>query len=228
MCLVEMSLITSVEPQKKNSRRFNIFLDGKFAFGADEDLIVDHRLVVGKIIQQVDLEKLLFEAEIGKLMARMYRLFFVRSRSEKEIRDYLKNLSYKRKSKDQEELSEMIVDLLVERLKKKELINDLEFAKAWVESRRRSKQKGINALKSELYQKGIDKEIIEEVLNDDQQVEGQNSEVDLASIALEKKVKSWQNLEPKKQKQKALEFLMRKGFDYELAKEVIEKLLKIG
>ena len=43
-----MSKITSVEPQKKNPKRFSIFLDGEFAFGADEDLVVDKRLVVAK------------------------------------------------------------------------------------------------------------------------------------------------------------------------------------
>ncbi|MDD2822770.1 MAG: RecX family transcriptional regulator [Candidatus Daviesbacteria bacterium] len=219
-----MLTITSVEPQKKNLKRFNIFLDGKFAFGADEDLIVDYRLVVGKIIQTEDLEKLLFEAEVGKLMEKMYNWFCFRQHSEKETRDYLKNLSFKRKLKDLDEISEMVTSLLVERLKKKGLINDLEFAKAWVDARRRSKQKGINAIKSELYQKGIDKEIIEEVIV--QASEG--DEENLAKIALEKKINSWKNLDEKKRKQKAFEYLMRKGFTYDISKEVIEKLLKMS
>ena len=54
-----MSKITSVVPQKKNPQRFNIFLDGEFALGADEDLVVNRRLVVGKIIPSEDLEKFL-------------------------------------------------------------------------------------------------------------------------------------------------------------------------
>ena len=54
-----MPKVTSVEPQKKNSKRFNVFLDGQFAFGADEDLVVNYRLVPGKIIEQKDLEKLI-------------------------------------------------------------------------------------------------------------------------------------------------------------------------
>ena len=33
--------ITQVERQKKNPKRFNVYLDGVFSFGADEDLIVD-------------------------------------------------------------------------------------------------------------------------------------------------------------------------------------------
>src|SRR5258708_1996785 len=156
-----MSKITSVEPQKKNPKRFNIFLDGQFAFGADEDLVIDYRLIPGKIIDQTLLEKLLFEAEVGKLMERMYNLFNIRQRSTKEVRDYLKNLSFKRKIKDQEEISEVAINLIVEKLKQKRLLNDLQFATAWVEAR--SKKKGLQVIKSELYKKGIDKEIIEEL-----------------------------------------------------------------
>lgn len=217
-----MPKITSVESQKKNPSRFNIFIDGIFAFGADEDLVVSERLIPGKEIEKKDLEKLLYEAEVGKLMGRMYGLFSIRARSEKEVRDYLKNLSFKRKLKEQDEISEASIDLIMERLKQKGMLNDLEFAKAWVEGRRRSKQKGINALKSELYQKGIDREIIEEVVR--LQVTGY-SEEELAKLALEKKLKSWQTYAYLDKKKKALDYLMRKGFDYGLSKDVVEKMV---
>src|SRR3989338_6951294 len=108
-----MSKITSVEPQIKNPKRFNLFLDGVFAFGADEDLVVNRRLVVGKELSSPDMEQLVKETEVGKLMERMYRLFNIRSRSEKEVRDYLKNLSFKRKVKDKEEISGSACELLI-------------------------------------------------------------------------------------------------------------------
>ncbi len=210
-----MSKITSVEPQKKNPKRFSIFLDGEFAFGADEDLVVDKRLVVGKIIEKDQLDKLLFEAEVGKLMERMYRLFSIRQRSEREVRNYFR---IKRK----EEVSDLAIELLIEKLKQKGLINDLEFAKSWVMARRKSKQKGIKALKAELFQKGIAREIVEEV------VSGQgtgDSEEELAKIALEKKMRVWQNLPPMKLKKKAYEFLMRRGFEYEVVRSIVEKVI---
>lgn len=218
-----MPKITSVESQKKNQKRFNIFLDGVFAFGADEDLVVNYRLVPGKVIEQKDLEKLLFEAEVGKLMERMYGLFSVRMRSEKEVRDYLKNLSFKRKLKEKEEISDLVINLLVERLRQKGMVNDKEFAKAWVEGRRRSKQKGIRALKMELYQKGIEREIVEEALREKGEEE---SEEELAKQALEKKMKSWKNLSQLEFKKKATEFLLRKGFEYQVARVVVAKVIK--
>jgi regulatory protein len=216
-------IITSVEPQIKNPKRFNIFIDNKFAFGADEDLMVNQRLIVGKKLESEDLEKLFYEVEVGKLMEKAYNLFSFRMRSEREVRDWLKVKSFKEKVKNEQEISQEVMDLLIERLKQKGLINDLEFAKSWVEGRRRSKNLGIRALKMELSQKGIEREIIEEV------VRGESLEVSeeqLAQQGLEKKMKIWKDLDKYKRRQKAVEFLMRKGFDYDLAKEVVEKSLE--
>lgn len=216
-----MSKITQVEPQKRNLRRFNIYLDGQFVFGANEDLVVEHRLVVGKEIPQEQLEKLLFEAEVGKLMERMYRLFNIRQRSEKEVRDYLRELNYKRKVKGQEEISPPASEFLINKLKQKDLLNDLVFAKAWVGARRSSKKKGLIALKSELFQKGIDKEIIEQVLG-----ENGESEKDIAIQALGEKLQVWQDLPYLGFKKKAYEHLARKGFEYSIIKDVVENVIK--
>lgn len=215
--------ITSVEPQKKNSKRFNIFLDGKFTFGADEDLVVNFRLLPGKEIDQELLEKLIFEAEIGKLMERMYGLFSIRQRSEKEILDYLKRLSFKRKIKGDEEISDLVKDLLIERLKKKSLVNDVQFAADWVRARRISRKKGNIAIRAELFNKGIDKAVIEEAFSSQSLALSQE---DIAMDALEKKVRLWQNLSKLEFKQKAFSFLMRKGFEYEVSRIVVEKFIQ--
>lgn len=218
-----MPKISLVEPQRKNPRRYNIYLDGIFAFGADEDLVVDQRLIVGKEVSGADLEQLLYEAEVGKMMERMYRLFNIRQRSEKEIRNCLGSLSYKRKLKGQEEISQSSVDLVVERLKQKRLLDDEEFARAWVDARRKLKKKGKIALKIELIQKGIDKEIINKVLEESGDFE---SEAARASQALEKRVPRWRNLPDQMQKKKAYEYLARLGFEYGVICEVVEKILK--
>lgn len=217
--------ITSVEPQKNNPHRFNIFLDGQFAFGADEDLVVERRLVVGKEISKDNLEKILSEAEVGKLVEKVYGLLNIRYRSEREIRTYLKQLSFKRKLKEQDELSEIIIEALIEKLKKRDLINDLRFAKEWVYARRKSKKKGINAIKAELFQKGIDRKVIEEVLSVKREGE---SEEELAKQALEKKLRIWKNLPEMEFKQKSFRFLMSRGFNYDVAKQVVENSLKEG
>ena len=223
-----MPKITSVEPQKKSAsrrtHRFNVYLDGQFAFGADEDLVVDRRLIVGKEVSKEELEKLIWEAEVGKLMDRVYVLFDRRARSEKEVRDYLNNLSFKRKVKDQDEISDQAIELVVENLKRKGLLNDLEFAKAWLESR--SKKKGIQVIKSELFKKGISREVIDEVLHWYSEHGAGDSQGQVAEKLLIKRLPRLRMLSEMEQKKKAYEFLMRRGFDYDLVKSIVEKVLK--
>ncbi len=214
-----MPKITSVVPQKKTLRlrsgrdphRFNIYLDGQFAFGADEDLVVEQRLIVGKVLDEKMIEQLLFEAEIGKLMERMYRLFNIRQRSEKEVRDYFR-------IKGKEQVSDLVIELVIKKLKQKRMLNDEEFARSWVEAR--SKLKGIQVIKSELYKKGISKEIIDTVIT----LESDQEQV--AEKLLQKRLPRWIKLPLVKQRKKAYEFLLRRGFQYDQVRDVIEKLTK--
>jgi regulatory protein len=218
-----MPRVTQVERQKKNPQRFNIFLDGVFAFGADEDLVVNFRLLPGKEFPQSDLEKLLYEAEVGKLMERMYRLFNVRQRSEREVRDYFRKLNFKRKMEDWDTISDLVVDQVIERLKRKSMINDEAFARSWVDARRRSKRKGSIAIKAELMQKGVDREVINQVLSEEVV-----DEVKMALESLEKKSKNWQSLPDMEFKKKAYQYLLRQGFEYGVVVRVVEKIVQKG
>ncbi len=218
-----MKKITLLERQKKNPQRYNIYLDGEFAFGADEDTVVNFRLLKGKEISDEELEKILFETEIGKLMERMYGLFSRRQRTEREVREYMRNLSFKRKLKDLEEISAVIIDKVVDRLKSKSLLNDSQFATEWLLARQSSKKKGAIAIRSELMQKGVSKEIIDQLMNDNITEENEQK---LAIQALEKKLRSFRLLDKKDFTQKALQFLIRKGFTYETAKDVVEECIK--
>lgn len=219
-----MPVITSVEPQKKNPRRFNVFLDGEFGFGADADTIVNFRLLKGKQIPSVDIEKIIFETEVGKLMEKMYRLFTIRMRSEKEIRDYFKLKNYQAKIKDREPVGDLLIDLVIERLKQKELVNDKVFAKSWLQARQKSQKKGLQLIKSELFNKGIDRETVEEVMAESK-TQGED-EYSLARQSLDKKSRIWRNLAGAELRKKGLEFLVRRGFSYEVAKDTVDNFLQ--
>lgn len=212
--------------KRRGIRRFNIYLDGTFAFGADEDLVVKYRLLPDKIIEHQALDKLLFEAQVGKWMERMYRLFSFRPRSEKEIRDYFRiknqSASWRIKVNKEEKISDLVIEAVIKHLQEKELLNDREFARLWIEAR--SKRKGRRVLKAELFRKGINKEIIEEVVGEQITVEGEKG---VAEQVLEKRIRLWKGLLSLEKKKKAAEFLLRRGFEYEVVKEVVEKMIKI-
>lgn len=219
-----MPVITALQPQEKHPKRFNLYLDGKFALGVDEDLVVGRRLVKGKELSNLELEEVIFEAQVGKLMDKVYRLLKFRQRSEAELRGYFRTKNQEAKFKGKEEIGSLVIDATINYLKKKGLINDLEFTKSWVESRRRSKALGSRRLKLELFQKGISREIISQVLDSFEVKLLDESE--LARQALDKKIKNWSNLPALEFKKKALAFLLRRGFGFETAAGAVAKALK--
>lgn len=134
----------------------------------------------------------------------LYRLFAFRARSEREVYQYLT-----RKRLEPEKISELIIEFTSQGF-----INDLEFAKNWIDARRRNKFKSDRAIFMELTQKGVSKEIIQEGFA---QSANKLSQEDLALQALEKKFKEVSD------KQKLYAFLMRKGFDFSVIKSAVAK-----
>lgn len=205
-----MTKITAIVPQKRNAYKFNVFLDGKFAFAAGKELLERLKIEQGKELAVNDAQEFSQEAEIDKLVLRIYRFLSIRQRSEKEVRDYFR----------EKQISDVFINLVIRRLEEKGLINDLEFAKNWVESRRTGRKIGLARLKRELLQKGVCKQIAEEVLAG----VPKGSEQELAVAALGKKMRIWQGLPKLKLISKSYQYLVRKGFSYEVARRAIEKL----
>ena len=101
-------------------------------------------------------------------------------------------------------------------LKHFELLDDLKFAKWWVDQRQNFKPKPTRILKIELTQKGIVKEIIENVL-DGTKVD----EEKMAKELIERKMYKWKNLEPRIAKQKMSQYLAGKGFGWSIVSKVV-------
>lgn len=157
----------------------------------------------------------------SKILERIYRLISLRQRSEKEVRDYFRIKNQQLRIKGKELHSNSVIEDTVKKLKELRLVDDEQFAKAWIESR--SRKKGMRVIKQELFQKGISKEIIEEVTR--YKIQDIN-EQETATRLFERKINAWKNLEPLKFKKKAIEYLMRRGFEYEIIKDIIEKYIK--
>ena len=92
-----------------------------------------------------------FGEQIKKYLKNTYRYLGIRNRSEKEIRDYL----IRKKATNE------IIDHIVDLLKKQKFLNDEEFARSWISSRARFRPKGKNAIRFELLQKGITKDVVD-------------------------------------------------------------------
>ncbi|KKQ92024.1 MAG: regulatory protein RecX, regulatory protein [Microgenomates group bacterium GW2011_GWC1_39_7b] len=200
-----MPIITSIKQQKAKNR-VNVYLDDKFGFGIDLDNFVLLHLKVDQELTEKEVEEVVKKAEFQKTLDKLLRFATLRPRSEKEVTDY-----FRRKK-----VHESMWEELLSKLKHFELLDDLKFAKWWVDQRQNFKPKPTRILKIELTQKGIVKEIIENVL-DGTKVD----EEKMAKELIERKMYKWKNLEPRIAKQKMSQYLAGKGFGWSIVSKVV-------
>ncbi|MDH4222944.1 MAG: RecX family transcriptional regulator [candidate division Zixibacteria bacterium] len=205
-----MPRITKIESQKRNPRRWSVFLDGKFAFGLDEEVLYKYGLKEGEELGQNKIEKIIQTETKKEAKDVSLRLLSYRMRSEREIRDKLKR----------KEFTKEIIDEVIENLKRMNLLDDYEFTSAWIRDRLSNNPRGKALLKQELYRKGIKEDIIKKTLKE--YFSDETEELSLAKKLLDKRKKRYENLEPNVAKRRMSDFLLRRGFSYDIVKQVLK------
>jgi len=158
--------------------------------------------------QKSDLLKKEDKRNLNRAREYALRLLEYRERSEQEIKERMARKNY----------NERLIKSTIESLKNHNLVNDRRFARMWAESCLR-RSYGRWKVQTDLNKKGIDKEIVEEVLRESY------SKVDEVQIALALIQKKWPSL---KKEENALlrrvsDFLKRRGFPFEVIAEVIRQ-----
>lgn len=207
-----MAIISAVETQKstqlKKNKRFNVFVDQKYAFSVSEENLLKYKLKFGLSLDEKEIKIITNDEFYKKILDYCINFLSFRPRTEKEVTDYIvKKISTKQNIPFKDAKDSQIIPEIIRRLKKYKYINDKDFIAWWIKSRNDSKQKGMKLIKLELRQKGIAKELLDEIAtNSDDQLE-------LAIKALTKKKAKWQRTDPKRLKGKVLNYLGSRGFD---------------
>lgn len=132
------------------------------------------------------------------------------SKTEKQLRDKLKQ---------GKKYTDETIDETIKFLKKHNFVNDEDFAKRFIELHKNSYS--IKVLRQKLVQKGVKKEILDSVFDD---------EIDVDEEALIKKLllkkcpdyfEREKDMEPK-ERQKLLAYLFRKGFTYDKIADIMK------
>ena len=111
------------------------------------------------------------------------------------------------------------IDDAIERLRAQRYVDDLDFARYWIEQRSRFRPKGDRVLVSELTRMGVARETIDAAMGD----ATAQAEPDRARRALARPLTRWQALEPAERKRKIHAYLAARGFDYDVIDEVIAR-----
>lgn len=199
--------ITALEPQKRNKERVNVYLDGEFAFGLN--LLDAARLHHGQLLSDAEIDALRERDGTAQAYDRAVNFLSYRARSIAEIRQ---NLTEK-------EIDEAVIETVIARLTEQGYVDDRAFAQLWIRNRQEFKPLGVRALRYELREKGIAPDIIDECLAEIDSTEA-------AYRAAKTKARRLSGLEVRAFRQKVGMLLARRGFDYDTARTVTDRLIE--
>jgi len=203
--------ITRIEIQQRNQQRRSIYLEGEFAFGLNEELVLKFGLHEGDFVDESELVAIIQAEELKSAKDAAVRFLSFRARSEKEVRDKLFSKGF----------SEDTVETVVADLKQARLVDDVLFALAFVHDKMTLNPMGPLLIQRDLKQAGLADSVIEQALDE------AFREKSIFEIALElarKKFRQTNLPDRMKAKKRVADFLYRRGFDWEVTREVLEQL----
>ncbi|GIV97987.1 MAG: regulatory protein RecX [Herpetosiphonaceae bacterium] len=146
--------ITALQVQERDKERVNVFIDGAFAIGVSLRTVQAAGLYKGKRIDEAEFAALQELEQADKAYEAALRFLEARPRSEREVRARLQRRGF----------PDDHIEAALERLRSLGLVDDSAFARFWVENRQAHRPRGVQALRQELRQKGVDDELIAETL----------------------------------------------------------------
>lgn len=196
--------ITAIEPQAKHANRFNLYIDDQFALSISATLAA--RLRVAQVLTPDELAQLERAEAFEAAYERALRFLEPRPRSTAEVRQHLAK----------KKIAASVIEQVLARLTDAGLLDDVAFARYWVENREQFKPRAARALRFELRRKGLASADITAAL-------GAVDERDSAYRAAQARAPRWRHVEPRAAVDKLTAFLVRRGFAYAVAKEAAER-----
>lgn len=205
-----MAIITKIEQQKKNEDRVNIYVNDEFFTAIFKELVFTFNLKKGDEIDEKYLKSILSDEMYLKAKNKALNILSKADQAEKKIREKLST-----------DFEEDTINRVIEFLKKNNFINDNLLAPKIVNTNLNLNKCGKNRIKQNLYNKGLDESAINEAMSDIDS----DAEFDNAMYLAKKRYERVKNEDKRKVYQKLSQHLAYKGFNYDIIKRVLNKLL---
>lgn len=145
-----------IKYEKKGNNNYKIYLDNDKKIIINEDVILKHKLLYKKEIDEFLLEKILQDNNNYDIYNKCVKYIGVRLRSTNEIKEYMQ-----RKNVDNN-----LIEETIEKLKKHKLLDDEIFTKAFIKDKLNFTTMGPYRIELELKKHKIDNNIIYKYIND--------------------------------------------------------------
>ncbi len=196
--------ITDIDVQKKNKNRVSVFVDGEYSFSLEQIDALRLSLKIGMEITGEDVRKYNIESNLGKARAKAGDMLSRRPYSMHEFKAKLSDKGF----------DDVIVDAIADEFLELGYLDDLEYAKMYVEDAR-MKMKGDKKIAYELSLKGVSERITREALDTCEEVP-----LDEIANIINTKYASM-NITDYKIKQKITAYLASRGFSFSTINDVI-------
>ncbi len=197
--------ITALRLHRRNRQRVEVYLDGQRAFTLT--LVEAAHLRRGQSRSDEEIAALQARDAQERAHEDALRYLSYRARSAAEIGRYLAGRQFPPE----------VVEAELQRLREIGLVDDVAFARAWVEDREQFRPRSPRALRQELRQKGLDEETIAQAIT------GIDPETSAYEAARARAARLG-SLDYRQFRHRLGAFLARRGFDYEVIRTVVDRL----
>ena len=202
-----MRKITAIRVGKGRGKRVNVFLNGKFAFSLEAEVVVREGLQVEQELSAGQIEALARSDHFHRCFNAAVHYLSYRPRSESELRERLHRRGF-----DDDNLEAVIA-----KLKEQGLVDDVAFAQFWKDNRESFSPRSQWLTKLELRRKGVANDIIDQVVDT---IDDDNS----AYRAALSKARSLSLSDYQGFRRRLGEYLKRRGFGYGVINHTIQQL----
>jgi regulatory protein len=189
----------------------DVWVDGECAFDIGLELAVEAGLAPGVQISSDELASLIARDRVLKAREVALRYLSDQARTAVEVRRALGRRGF----------DGVVVDQVLDYINSHGYVDDAAYARAYVRSRFAGRGYGPARLRDELLRRGVDRALVDEVITE---MAGEESLADAAGRLASSR---WRSLDavtdPRRRRQRTLEYLVRRGYSYDVAREAVER-----
>lgn len=206
-----MKKISKIEYQKNNKNRVNIYFDDEFAFGVDLNVMIKYSLTKNMELEDDFIEEILKAEEEINVYNYAVAVLSRYTKSEKQLRLKLQEKGY----------DSQFAENAIIKLKQQKYLDDKRYSDILINNKITTSKYGKRKIKEVLYDKGINKDIIDEKIQMLDDVDELKRALELG----EKKLRTMKEEDTRKLITKLSNHLINKGFEYSTVKKAVSKLL---
>ncbi len=201
--------ITDIKDGKRGQKL--IFADNKYLISLAPEILLKSKLKIGGCLDEVKLKSLTADSFEYKAKEKALRLLSFRAHSKKELEDKIKL-----------KFGEEAANLAVSKMEKLNLVNDIEFAKMYANELLNRKNCSLKKIVYKLARKGIDQDLIEEVIAGFDDIDETNKITKLLTGKYQGK------FDDEKGKRRVVAALQRLGFQWDQIRTAFNRLNELN